>query len=348
MNVLQTSPTVSYSCSTQTMPQPVKHQLQEVNCVPACATFQRPVYDAEHNSHRDNLMSSSPNIVSEHALEQFDEQGFFILSEFFRPGVVNGVRSEMEAWVDCQANAFFNEGINDDLHEDADFETRILHVFARCHDRLPTAIRSELHLPGMFPMFFNSRLLELVEQILGPEIRLYPNYSVRPKFPGLAKTEVLWHQDAAYTASGRHGVDQTSGDLRYEKLRMINVWSPLVPARRENGCMQFVPGSHRTGLVPHVEKNEYYLEIASEHLNECLENAVDVNLDPGDVVLFSNLLFHRGAPNRSGGVRWSCDWRYQDARQSTMRNEKGHMAHSCSNPAAVVQSAEQWACLEFR
>ena len=293
-------------------------------------------------------MSSSPNSISEHNLEQFHERGFVILSDFFSPGVVHGVRSEMEAWVDCQAHELFHEGLNDDLREDADFKTRILHVFARCHDRLPTAIRSELHLPGMFPMFFNARLLELAEQILGPEIRLYPNYSVRPKYPGLAKTEVLWHQDAGYTASGRHGVDPTSGKLSFETLRMLNVWSPLVPARRENGCMQFVPGSHRMGLVPHVEKNEYYLEITEEYLNGCLGDAVDVILDPGDVVLFSNLLFHCGSPNRSDGVRWSCDWRYQDARQSTMRSEKGHMARSRTRPTDVVRTAEQWACLEFR
>ena len=36
-----------------------------------------------------------------------------------------------------------------------------------------------------------------------------------------------------------------------QRLRMVNVWTPLVPARVENGCMQFVPGSHQQDVLPH-------------------------------------------------------------------------------------------------
>ena len=36
-----------------------------------------------------------------------------------------------------------------------------------------------------------------------------------------------------------------------------------VPARIENGCMRFIPGTHTLGLVPH-EQREHYLEIAHD------------------------------------------------------------------------------------
>ncbi len=78
-----------------------------------------------------------------------------------------------------------------------------------------------------------------------------------------------------------------------------------------------------------------------------LAEAVDVECDPGDVVLFSNLLFHMGQDNMSDTVRWSADWRYQDATQSTMRSQRGHLARSKANPDQVVQSARQWAQLSF-
>ena len=45
-------------------------------------------------------------------------------------------------------------------------------------------------------------------------------------------------------------------------------------------------------------------------------------------MLFSNLLFHQGLPNRSRTVRWNLDWRYQDARQPTLREDQGHIARS--------------------
>jgi ectoine hydroxylase-related dioxygenase (phytanoyl-CoA dioxygenase family) len=160
---------------------------------------------------------------------------------------------------------------------------------------------------------------------------------VRAKIPDHAKAVVLWHQDGGYTAvnsaeSAGHDVDE---------MRMVNVWSPLVPANRQNGCMQFVPGTHKLGVVPH-EKKKYYLEIADEYLKPREKDAIDIELDPGDIVLFSNLLFHRGLPNLTKAVRWSMDWRYQDANQDTLRKEKGHIARSRRNPESAINSEKEW------
>jgi ectoine hydroxylase-related dioxygenase (phytanoyl-CoA dioxygenase family) len=128
---------------------------------------------------------------------------------------------------------------------------------------------------------------------------------------------------------------------------MVNVWMPLVPATRQNGCMKFIPGTHRVGVVPHVVGAHHYLEITEEHLAPRIPHAVDIELDPGDLVLFSNLLFHMGQPNRSRSIRWSLDWRYQDARQDTLRPERGHLARSRAHPESTVATARQWASLEF-
>jgi ectoine hydroxylase-related dioxygenase (phytanoyl-CoA dioxygenase family) len=111
--------------------------------------------------------------------------------------------------------------------------------------------------------------------------------------------------------------------------------------------MQFIPGTHTLGIVPHARKNRFYLEIAPEYLDPYLPQAVDVPLDPGDVVLFSNLLYHRGLPNASKEIRWSCDWRYQDATQPTLRKERGHIARSKRDPDSAVRDAAHWASLSF-
>jgi len=200
-------------------------------------------------------------------------------------------------------------------------------------------------LPSLFGYFFDSGLLDIVEQILGAEIRLYPNYSVRPKLPEWEGTLVWWHQDGGYTKFWDHS-DQPAETFDVENLRMLNFWSPLVPAREENGCMQFVPGTHRLGIVPHVRR-QYYLEIVDLKYTPLFEQAVSIELDPGDMVLFSNLLFHQGLPNRSKAIRWNLDWRYQDATQPTLRREQGHIARSRKRPGDAVHSAEDWAKLSF-
>jgi ectoine hydroxylase-related dioxygenase (phytanoyl-CoA dioxygenase family) len=111
--------------------------------------------------------------------------------------------------------------------------------------------------------------------------------------------------------------------------------------------MQFVPGTHKMGVVDHVHR-EFYLEIVESELKPRLDSAVDVICNPGDVVLFSNLLFHRGQPNVTQTVRWSADWRYQDATQPTLRVTEGHMARSKAHPEKIVKSADEWRSLVFK
>ena len=112
--------------------------------------------------------------------------------------------------------------------------------------------------------------------------------------------------------------------------------------------MQFVPGSHRLGVVPHV-KRTHYLEIEETALDAAAaDGVVAIELQPGDLVLFHNLLFHRGLPNRSPAIRWSLDWRYQDLTQSTLRAQEGHVARSRAHPELAVAGADDWSARSFR
>lgn len=283
-------------------------------------------------------MSSLTRVGETDLKEAFDRDGYVILKSFLASNVIEGVREELNVLVDRQAERLTAAGRITDTFQRAPFETRIARLFEHCMDLAPTSFRPELHGPRLFDLFFHPHLLDVAELLLGPEIRLYPNYTARPKFPEWKGTLVLWHQDGGYTAQAAEGV---------ETLRMLNVWAPLVPATEENGCMQFVPGTHKLGIVPH-EKREYYLEIAREELDLRLGQAVSIEVDPGDVVLFHNLMFHCGLPNRTRTVRWSMDWRYQDATQPTMRSHKGHLARSGRDPRGVVGNRRDWAERKFQ
>ena len=266
----------------------------------------------------------------------FDERGFVVVRDFFQPEVVAGVRAEVEKMVDEHVQKLLDEGKIADAFSDEPLETRLYRLYEKSPRDAPGTYRAELHRPGFFGFFFHPGLLDVAELYLGGEIRLYPNYSLRPKLPG--GTRVVWHQDGGFTEEFQMGEVQA--------MRMVNVWSPLVPARRENGCMRFVPGTHKMGSVPH-ERVGRDLKIADQYVEPVLPEAVWIELDPGDLVLFHNLLFHEGAPNNARIVRWSLDWRYQDAAQPTMRPHHGHIARSNDNPSTAVKSAEEWARLSF-
>jgi ectoine hydroxylase-related dioxygenase (phytanoyl-CoA dioxygenase family) len=267
--------------------------------------------------------------------EQFADRGYVILRNFIARSVIEGVREDCAVLVDRLAQRLKSQGKIAELFASEPFETRLMKLLASCEDQTPRTLRRELHLPHMFELFGHTPLLDVVEQLLGPEIRLYPNYSVRPKLPENPHTEVPWHQDAGYT-EGETG-----------ELRMVNVWTPLVPPNVENGCMQFVPATHKLGPVPH-HKGPIYLIIDDEWLKPRLKDAVNIEMEIGDIVLFSNLLFHVGLPNRSKHIRWSADWRYQDATQPTLRAHKGHLVRSRQHPAEVVKDAADWTSRKFQ
>jgi phytanoyl-CoA hydroxylase len=273
--------------------------------------------------------------------EKFETAGYVILRKALSPQIIEGVRQEVKKLVDERLARFKSEGKITDLFENEPFETRLIKAAAQHKDASPACFREDLHRPGLFPFLMNPTLLDVAEEFLGPEIRLYPNYMCRPKLPDDVRTLITWHQDAAYTADFK-----AKGNV--EELRTVNLWSSIVPARVENGCMQFIPGTHKLGLVPFHQVQEIHLEIDDSELKPRLKDAVNIEMDPGDVVLFHNMLFHQGLPNRSNTIRWSCDWRYQDLTQPTMRPFNGQVARSRSNPEKAVQSAEQWAQLRFQ
>ncbi len=273
-------------------------------------------------------------------MAEFSDQGYVILRGFFEPQLIQGAREALTVLVDKIAAKLVAEGKIRDPLSNEPFETRLNKLFENHLDEAPMLLRPELHLAGLYPIFFNDRLLDVVETILGPEILLYPNYSSRPKQPGLKKAEVLWHQDGGYT-EGKAG-------MKVDALRMVNLWAPLVTAHVELGCMQFVPGTHKLGGVKHAPHPQLgWLEIDKEFLDPRRSQAVNIEMDPGDVVLFHNMLFHQGLPNRSKIVRWNLDWRYLDGTQPTLRKEKGHLARSRLNAGGVVKDAGDWAGLSF-
>src|SRR4051794_31700625 len=104
--------------------------------------------------------------------QEFDEQGYIILSGFLEPRVIEGVRAEMKRLVSDEARKLYAQGKIDGLFENETFERRLLKVYKGRIDEAPRRWRETLHLPGMFDLFFHPRLLDTVEMFLGEEIRL--------------------------------------------------------------------------------------------------------------------------------------------------------------------------------
>lgn len=104
-----------------------------------------------------------------------------------------------------------------------------------------------------------------------------------------------WHQDYGYWY--QNGVLTPN---------LVSAFIAVDPARRENGCLQVIRGSHHCGRIEHVLSGDQAgadperveeIRQRNEHLH--------VEMEPGDVLFFHSNLLHRSDQNRSEHPRWS-------------------------------------------
>ena len=178
------------------------------------------------------------------------------------------------------------------------------------------------------------QLIGLLRRLIGDELYASAIWNGRPRAPRQSIQTVDWHQDAHYMQD-------------YDPLadRLIGVWLPLVPVDEHSGCLQVIPGSHRNGLRPAVrlERNNL-VGLADRELAG--QQPVSCSMTPGDVLLFTELLYHRSKENRSLRTRWSLDVRYFDATNEALpikENQRyrgtGYYCYSGADPRRVTPFA---------
>jgi phytanoyl-CoA hydroxylase len=272
--------------------------------------------------------------------EEFEENGYVILRNFIPKTTLTQVQIGVEALVEELAQQRLAEGLIPELYSEEPFNNRFKKIYENDQNSGPLQFTAELQKKEFFDLYSYPPLLKLVQSYLGDEVLLLMNVIRIRAFPN-EKYRSMWHQDTAYLGAGKN----SESNKKFAALRFINCWAPLVPVNKENGCMEFIPGSHKCGFVKHVPMDPHgYLHIDPEILNPYLQarKAVDIELDVGDIVLFHNLIFHQGQENISGTLRWNADFRFRDANQDTLGKDRGHYIISSQFPEKLVVSGEDW------
>lgn len=132
-------------------------------------------------------------------------------------------------------------------------------------------------------------ILDVYEDLIGADILCY-SMAFRVKKPD-GKTFAGWHQDTAY------------GPI---KPIMIIGALALSACTVRHGCLSVIPGSHRTGLLPHAESAEPDSILArGQYITAPFDtsNASDIVLEAGEIGLFNADIIHGSQPNTSGEPR---------------------------------------------
>ncbi|MFT5090012.1 MAG: phytanoyl-CoA hydroxylase [Candidatus Latescibacterota bacterium] len=145
--------------------------------------------------------------------------------------------------------------------------------------------------PRILELAKERAILDRIETLLGPNIDLFGS-KFFPKLAG-GGTSTHWHQDNYY-----FGTDSD---------QIISCGIYLQDTDAENGCLQVVPGSHRSGRLAEHERDPS-THGSWTHVDE--QQAVMLPMPAGTVVLFSSNLLHGTADNTSTRTRYSTAWHY--------------------------------------
>ncbi|MEL7544613.1 MAG: phytanoyl-CoA dioxygenase family protein [Pseudomonadota bacterium] len=151
--------------------------------------------------------------------------------------------------------------------------------------------RNNPHLvfPFLDEIAHDSFLLDCVEDLIGPEIRIWGTlfFIKEAHDPGF----VTWHQDFTY-----NGLEPHEG---------TSAWIALTPSTLESGCMRMIPGTHTQGMFAHRdtfgEDNILTRGQTIDGLDE--DAAVDLVLQPGEASFHHPRTVHASAPNKSSERR---------------------------------------------
>lgn len=148
------------------------------------------------------------------------------------------------------------------------------------------SVKPHVLFPWLFELGTTPKLLDAMEDLIGPDLlmttcAIWPKDANDPSF-------VTWHQDSAY--------------FGYEPMDVWGAWIAITDSHADNGCLRYLPGSHRNPEMAHEETfAENNMLSRGQRITDTFDEstAIDVELDPGECTIHHFRLAHSSEPNTS-------------------------------------------------
>ena len=145
--------------------------------------------------------------------------------------------------------------------------------------------------PAFHDMLWKPAFVVPASQLLGGSVRFWHDQLFcKPANHGGV---VAWHQDYSYWT-------------RTEPMEHLTCWIGFDDSTVENGCLQYVPGSHRWELLPITGlagDMDAIREVLDDQQWETFRNPVAIELQAGECSFHHPLLVHGSYENRSDRSR---------------------------------------------
>jgi len=146
--------------------------------------------------------------------------------------------------------------------------------------------------PGFHDVLWNPRFLVAASQLLG-------NVPVR-----------FWHDQLFYKPAKKGGVVAWHQDYSYwtrtKPIAHLTCWCGLDDSTKENGCLQYIAGSHKWGLLPKpviAGELQGIKDFLNEQQKKQFENPQYAEVKAGEAIFHHPLTLHGSGENKSDKPR---------------------------------------------
>lgn len=146
--------------------------------------------------------------------------------------------------------------------------------------------------PGLHDVLWNPRFVMAASQLLGNvPVRFWHDqiFWKPPKQGGV----VAWHQDYSYWT-------------RTKPVAHLTCWCGLDDATKENGCLQYISGSHRWGLLPKpviAGELQGIKDFLNDEQKKQFEHPQFAEVKAGEAIFHHSLTLHGSGANTSSRPR---------------------------------------------
>lgn len=144
------------------------------------------------------------------------------------------------------------------------------------------------------------RILDAIASLLGPDIKYFSDQILMK--PARHGSAVNWHQDSYYWS--------------IEPQHLVTCWLALDDATLENGCMCFIPGTHRDGVIEHTRNDQRTMKIEGVDQSKMVAAPVPA----GGCEFHHSLVLHATSQNKTPYRRRAIAMTYMSARSKDARN----------------------------
>jgi hypothetical protein len=218
--------------------------------------------------------------LSPEQVESFKENGFLHGVKLLDEQQIETIRNELAAIADPKhpGHELFYEFHS---NESTDPSTILFH-----------ALGAWRITEGLHDVLWNPRFLVAASQLLGDKpVRFWHDqiFWKPPKQGGV----VAWHQDYSYWT-------------RTKPIAHLTCWCGLDDATQENGCLQYIPGSHRWGLLPKpviAGELQGIKEFLTDEQKKQFEQPRFAEVKAGEAIFHHSLTLHGSGANTSSKPR---------------------------------------------